>query len=261
LRYKYPGLRKSPFNTLSRYQHKKLRHVSAATRPGDPCFGLPFSAVDSLFVHNGYLRIMKTVLLVDDSRDLVFLYCKMLSMLGYAPLAAQGGKECQELLDEKVPDLILLDVMMEPVDGWETLRQIRKRADLLMTPVIMLTARSPQPRDILYCGDFLDGYIMKPVTKSNLEKKLNALWERYVLIQDNMQKLRSKGISPADTLDYLRAIRACISLTNVMEALNPFRPSGFEGGEPDGTVNEEIVRIRARLQEKKEKIRGYHALL
>jgi two-component system OmpR family response regulator len=130
---------------------------------------------------------MKTVLLVDDSQELVFLYCRMLSMLGYVPIAAQGGRECQELLDEKIPDAILLDIMMEPVDGWETLRQIRKRADSLMTPVIMLTARSPQPRDVLYCGDFLDGYIMKPVTKSNLEKELNALWDRYSLIRDNMQ--------------------------------------------------------------------------
>jgi two-component system OmpR family response regulator len=219
------------------------------------------SSIDSLFMIRTYLHIMKTVLLVDDSRDLVFLYCKMLSMLGYDPLAAQGGKECQELLDEKVPDAILLDVMMEPVDGWETLRLIRKRADLLMTPVIMLTARSPQPRDILYCGDFLDGYIMKPVTKSNLEKELNALWDRYSLIRDDMQKLRSKGISPEDTMDYLRAIRACISLTNVMEALNPFWLSGFEGGKPRGMVNEEIVRIGARLQEKKEKVQAYHALL
>ena len=204
---------------------------------------------------------MKTVLLVDDSQELVFLYSRMLSMLGYVPMAAQGGKECQERLDEKVPDAILLDVMMEPVDGWETLRLIRKRADSLMTPVIMLTARSPQPNDILYCGDFLDGYIMKPVTKSNLEQELNALWDRYSLIRDNMQKLRSKGISPEDTLDYLRAIRACISLTNVMVALNPLWRSGFEGGEQDGTVNEEIIRIGTRLQEKKEKIRAYHALL
>jgi len=204
---------------------------------------------------------MKTVLLVDDSRDLVFLYSRMLSMLGYVPMAAQGGRECQERLDERVPDAILLDVMMEPVDGWETLRLIRKRADSLMTPVIMLTARSPQPNDILYCGDFLDGYIMKPVTKSNLEKELNALWDRYSLIRDNMQKLGLKGISSEDTLDYLRAIRACISLTNVMEALNPFFRSGFEGGVPDGMVNEEIARIGARLQEKKEKIREYQALL
>jgi hypothetical protein len=52
-----------------------------------------------------------------------------------------------------------------------------------------------------------------------------------------------------------------MSLTNVMEALNPFRPSGSGGGEPDGMRNEEIVRIGARLQEKKEKIRAYHALL
>jgi two-component system OmpR family response regulator len=204
---------------------------------------------------------MKTVLLVDDSRELVFLYSRMLSMLGYVPMAAQGGRECQERLDEKIPDAILLDVMMEPVDGWETLRQIRKRADLLMTPVIMLTARSPQPRDILYCGDFLDGYIMKPVTKSNFETELNALWDRYSLIRDNIQKLRSKGISPEDTLDYLRAIRACISLTNVMEALNPFWLSGFEEEEQDGIMNEEIIQIETRLQEKKKKIRAYRALL
>jgi len=204
---------------------------------------------------------MKTVLLVDDNRELVSLYSKMLSMLGYTPLAAQGGKECQERLDEKVPDVILLDVMMEPVDGWETLRQIRKRADSLMTPVIMLTARSPQPRDILYCGDFLDGYIMKPVTKSDLEKELNALWDRYNLIRDNIKKFRSKGFSPEDTLDYLFAVRACESLSHVMATLNPPCSSDIGKRERYGTVNKDIVRIGTLLQENKEKIRAYHALM
>jgi len=208
-----------------------------------------------------YLHQMKTVLLVDDSQELVLLYSRMLSMLGYSPLAAQGGMECQERLDEKVPDVILLDVMMVPVDGWETLRMIRKRADTLMTPVIMLTARSPQPGDILYWGDFLDGYIMKPVTKSDLEKELNALWDRCTLIRDNLQKLSSKGISPEDILDYLRAVRACTSLTQVMGTLNPPRLSGIVEGRMDGMANEEIVLIGTRLQEKKEKIREYHALL
>jgi two-component system OmpR family response regulator len=204
---------------------------------------------------------MKTVLLVDDNPELVSLYCRMLSMMGYASLAAKGGRECQEILEEKIPDAILLDVMMEPVNGWETLRMIRKRKDCLLTPVIMLTARSPQPREVLYCGDFMDGYIMKPVTKTNLEWQLQQLWDRCDLIQTHLEKFRNMGVSGEDAKDYMRSMRACVSLTQVLKTLTSPYLSGADKEGIDDMANEEIVCIKERLEEKKERIRTYHAML
>jgi two-component system OmpR family response regulator len=207
------------------------------------------------------VQMMKTVLLVDDNQELVSLYCRMLAMMGYVSMAAKGGRECQEILEEKIPDAILLDVMMEPIDGWETLRMIRKREDCLLTPVIMLTARSPQPREILYCGDFMDGYIMKPVTKTNLEQELQQLWDRCDLIQTHLEKFRNMGASAADAQDYMRSMRACVSLTQVLKTLTPPYLSGGDNEPMDSMVNEEIVRIKERLEEKKERIRMYQAKL
>lgn len=204
---------------------------------------------------------MKTVLLVDDSPDLVALYTRMLSMLGYAPIAAEGGRECQERLEEKIPDAILLDVMMEPIDGWETLRMIRKKEDCLLTPVIMLTARAPQPREILYYGDFLDGYIMKPITKANLEYELNKLWDRSRLIQEHLKKFRETGLSSNDQQLYMRSMRACISLTQALKTLTSPYLSGGDTEIMDGMANEEIIRIKERIAEEKEMIRRYHAML
>lgn len=205
--------------------------------------------------------MMQTVLLVDDNPELVSLYSRMLSLLGYEPIIAHGGRECQERLNEKIPDAILLDLMMEPIDGWETLRMIRNRVDCLLTPVIMLTARSPQPREILYCGDFLDGYIMKPITKTKLEHELQELWDRCSLLQSHLEKFRKMGASPEDTVDYMRSMRACVSLTQVLKELALPHFSGEDAEFMDNMVNEEIVRIKERLEEKKERIRMYQARL
>ncbi|MBP1929923.1 CheY-like chemotaxis protein [Methanolinea mesophila] len=207
------------------------------------------------------VHLMKTVLLVDDGAELVSLYCRMLSMLGYMPLAANGSRECLERIDEKVPDAILLDVMMVPVDGWETLRQIRKKKECLLTPVLMLTARSPQPREILQCGDLFDGYIMKPVTKSNLERELDSLWNRCTLIRTNMEKFRNLGIPPEKARDYAVSMRTCVSMTHVMNALNVMNLPSFLPAEPDTPVIDEITGIEERIRYHKKKIREYHAIL
>ena len=69
---------------------------------------------------------MFTILVVDDSPFIVDVFVTMLERGGYRTVAAYGGEECLEILKTVTPDLILLDIMMEPMDGWETLRRSRK---------------------------------------------------------------------------------------------------------------------------------------
>jgi DNA-binding response OmpR family regulator len=102
-------------------------------------------------------------MVVDDTKVLANLYCNFLKKSGYGSVAAYSSRECLSLLDEIVPDLILLDIMMEPVDGWETLLKIREDERFLDTAVIMMTAKSIIPGDIISYGYLIDGYVMKPV--------------------------------------------------------------------------------------------------
>ena len=69
---------------------------------------------------------MYTILVVDDSPFIVDVFVTMLERGGYLTVAAYGGEECIEILKTVTPDLILLDIMMEPIDGWETLERIKE---------------------------------------------------------------------------------------------------------------------------------------
>lgn len=103
------------------------------------------------------------IMVVDDTKVLANLYCNFLKKSGYGSVAAYSSRECLTLLEEIVPDLILLDIVMEPVDGWETLLKIREDERFLDTAVIMMTAKSIVPGDIISYGTLIDGYVMKPV--------------------------------------------------------------------------------------------------
>jgi len=83
---------------------------------------------------------MKTILLVDDNPKILTLYSRFIEIMGHIPVTANGSNECIEMIERKSPDLVLLDIMMEPEDGWETLIRIRKKFPSLNLPVIMITA-------------------------------------------------------------------------------------------------------------------------
>jgi two-component system, OmpR family, response regulator len=105
------------------------------------------------------------VMVVDDDPDIRQLVVELLRLSGYDATSAPSGVEALALLarstDER-PDLVLLDVQMPDLDGWDTLRAIRRRSELAATPVILCTVKAG-PADVelgwtLGC----DGYLAKP---------------------------------------------------------------------------------------------------
>ncbi|HQN92020.1 MAG TPA: response regulator, partial [Methanoculleus sp.] len=84
---------------------------------------------------------MYTILIVDDSPMIVDVFATMLQRGGYKPITSLSGEECLEVLKTTPPDLILLDIMMEPMDGWETLEKIKANPATRNIPVLMLTAK------------------------------------------------------------------------------------------------------------------------
>ena len=92
----------------------------------------------------------KTVMVVDDEPRLVSLIETYLIQFGYQVLKAYDGEEALKIAEQKSPDLIILDIMMPKVDGYEFLRRYRQAAN---TPVIFLTAKVEDEDKVLGLGN------------------------------------------------------------------------------------------------------------
>lgn len=84
----------------------------------------------------------KQILLVDDERDLVFYTKLFLEEKGYEVTEAYDGQQALDILKDFRPDLVLLDVTMPRLTGWDVLKQMQENPETADIPVLMLTARS-----------------------------------------------------------------------------------------------------------------------
>lgn len=109
------------------------------------------------------------ILIVDDDREMVELIELFLGNAGYATIAAYSGEEALEKTFREKPDLILLDIMMPRVDGWEVLRRIKNDPEVRDTPVAFITARTQNIDKMIGLSVMkAAGYITKPFSKQDL---------------------------------------------------------------------------------------------
>ncbi len=128
-------------------------------------------------------RGQKTILVVDDEPVNLQVLVNHLSLEGYRIVTAFNGEEALSLLEESVPDLILLDVMLPRMSGYEVCGVIRERFSPHDLPVLMLTAKS-KPEDIvagLEAG--ANDYLAKPVNRQELIARVNGL----ISMKDNFR--------------------------------------------------------------------------
>jgi DNA-binding response OmpR family regulator len=118
---------------------------------------------------------MKTILVVDDERNIRDLLRLYLEKEGYAVVAAADGEEALALHRRHDPDLVLLDLMLPKIDGYEVCRQIRRTAD---TPILMLTARSDDIDAIVGLELGADDYVAKPFNPRALVARVKAILRR-----------------------------------------------------------------------------------
>jgi diguanylate cyclase (GGDEF)-like protein len=108
------------------------------------------------------------ILVVDDELAILNLLKDILEDKGYEVSTAQSGKEALEKLKKKIPHLIILDILMPEMDGYEVCRRIRKNAILKHLPIIMLTAKSNIEDEIEGWRVGIDEYIVKPFNPEEL---------------------------------------------------------------------------------------------
>ncbi len=116
-----------------------------------------------------------TVLVVDDEPRLVDVVRMNLEVEGYRVVSAGNGLEALETLKHDLPDLVVLDVMMPEMDGFETLEHIREVSNV---PVIMLTVRAEESDRIRGLEIGADDYLTKPFSPRELQSRIKALLRR-----------------------------------------------------------------------------------
>jgi two-component system KDP operon response regulator KdpE len=141
----------------------------------------------------------KKILVVDDEPAQLRVTEQVLAGRGYEVCKAGGGPEALRILLERKPDLVLLDVMMPEIDGWQTCRLIREMSD---APVIMLTGKRCAEDDIvrgLECG--ADEYLAKPVGNRELLARVRAVLRRADSLSGNKERKKVRFSNDYLTVD------------------------------------------------------------
>jgi len=119
---------------------------------------------------------MRKVLIIDDEEDFCFFTKANLEFTGrYEVAVATGGKEGIKAASRGRPDLILLDIIMPEMDGFEVLELLKKNKKTVAIPVVMLTAKNDEASIIQTISAYAEHYIVKPVEMSVLEQKIEGI--------------------------------------------------------------------------------------
>jgi len=170
---------------------------------------------------------MSSILIVDDNTDLVELYTIVLTRNGYTTFTASGGDECLNLLKTTTPDLILLDIMMEPMDGWETLTRIRSDSKRHSIPVIMITGKKPTWEEIKSHMHNIEDYVLKPLTIAALSDLVKSFFSSQQLIEQEISEIKGAGADEV-TLNEYRQIRRSLSTGFTMQRIIGQREENIE---------------------------------
>ncbi len=202
-------------------------------------------------------RAPSHILVVDDDDRIRDLTRRFLSNLGYHVTAANGGVTAKKLLEQLVFDLIVLDVMMPQIDGFELLEHLRLTDK--STPVIMLTARGETTDRIEGLKLGADDYITKPFEPEELALRIAAVLRR-VVVEEPVEEIEMSGLifnlAREELKDGDKLVRLTDGETQLLKILaeNAGEPvsrealaNGTSAG-ADRSVDVQITRLRRKIE-------------
>ncbi len=126
------------------------------------------------------------ILVVDDDQNICELLRLYIEKEGFEVSIANDGRKALQLFDEQEPDLIMLDIMLPELDGWQVCREIRKKSQC---PIIMLTAKGEVFDKVLGLELGADDYVVKPFETKEVVARIKAVLRRYGKATDEAVKL------------------------------------------------------------------------
>ena len=128
------------------------------------------------------------ILVVDDDQNICELLRLYIEKEGFEVVIANDGRKALEMFEQENPDLIMLDIMLPELDGWQVCREIRKKSQC---PIIMLTAKGEVFDKVLGLELGADDYIVKPFGIKELCARVRAVLRRTARSQEPEQKLEA----------------------------------------------------------------------
>jgi len=117
----------------------------------------------------------KKILIIDDEPGICSVVSTFLEKKGFTAIVAKSGKEGIGAANYRKPDLILLDINMPKMDGFEVLEKIKHSPKTLAIPVVMLSGRGDDESKIKASGSYSEYYITKPFQLEELESKIKEI--------------------------------------------------------------------------------------
>jgi CheY-like chemotaxis protein len=189
------------------------------------------------------------ILIVDDEPALNELFVIGLNKYGFATEGVLGGRECLDLLKTSYrPDLILLDMMMEPMDGWETLHHIKSDNSSRSIPVVMQTGKNLTYKEAEQFSFFIEDYVMKPITPKRCVEFIQEILEQQKLFKAFIEKVRLSGSSEEQT-ERIISLHKAINVSNrLMHLLEErYGQRGSTEKDPEAYGPEEFKAFRNRI--------------
>jgi len=119
---------------------------------------------------------MKKIMVVDNEPDIVDLTRTVLELGGYNVVAAHSGEECLRILEQEEVDLVLLDIMMPGMSGWDVFNRINKKSSNIKVAFLSVLEISDKRKQVLLDEGLAD-YIMKPFDKDTLLDKVDRIMQ------------------------------------------------------------------------------------
>lgn len=196
-----------------------------------------------------------SVMIVDDNTYIVEGLMAILKRRDYQVISAKEGGECLKLLKTITPDVILLDLTMEPMDGWEILEQIKGDQATRHIPVIIFSGRKISADEKQEYSTYVEDYMIKPVNPKNLLDTIERVVGRKFEHTLDLDKAREAGID-MQSLDEYTALSSSIEADRrLLRTLEKNYAS-----DPDEMQQAEIARaiktMSANISLQEERLRG-----
>src|SRR5271157_4877832 len=159
----------------------------------------------------GKETVDETILIVDDSSYIVDGLVALLKRKGFKPVASHSGDEALTILVTVVPDLILLDIMMEPMDGWETLDRIKANPATKDLPVLMFSAKKITPEEAEQHCLNIEDFVSKPVNPAQLLEAIQRIFTRRTDVKMEALVAKDAGMD-AGIIEEYSALRKSIEV-------------------------------------------------